>query len=115
MQMTHSPVVRRELPASHHIPYAAHVAPEVVVTRSGDYVQTFRVGGASFESEDDETLNNWHEWLNVTWRNIAPLLDATSLQGTNRPAKPLLTLPPAVVTVSRLRMCPKAAVECPLL
>jgi type IV secretion system protein VirB4 len=63
--------VHRELSASRHIPYAAHVAPEVIVTMAGDYVQTFRLGGASFESADDETLNNWHERLNVTWRNIA--------------------------------------------
>src|SRR5580658_928364 len=69
--MSRSAAIRRELPASRHIPYAAHVAPEVIITMSGDYVQTFRVGGASFESADDETLNNWHERLNVTWRNIA--------------------------------------------
>jgi type IV secretion system protein VirB4 len=59
------------MPASRHIPYTAHVAPEVIVTAGGDYVQTFRLSGASFESADDETLNNWHERLNVTWRNIA--------------------------------------------
>src|SRR5258707_1811556 len=62
---------RRELPAARHIPYAAHVAPEVIVTTQGDYLQTLRLSGASFESADDETLNNWHERLNVTWRNIA--------------------------------------------
>lgn len=69
--MRRSASVRRELPASRHIPYAAHVAPEVIVTTGGDYLQTFRLSGASFESADDETLNNWHERLNVTWRNIA--------------------------------------------
>ena len=69
--MTRSAAVRRELPASRHVPYAAHVAPEVIVTTAGDYVQTFRLSGASYESADDETLNNWHERLNVTWRNIA--------------------------------------------
>src|ERR1700730_3292150 len=63
--------VRREQPAARHIPYAAHVAPEVIVTTQGGYLQTFRLSGASFESADDETLNNWHERLNVTWRNIA--------------------------------------------
>jgi type IV secretion system protein VirB4 len=63
--------VRRELAAGRHIPYAAHVAPEVIVTSAGDYLQTFRMSGASFESADDETLNNWHERLNVTWRNVA--------------------------------------------
>ena len=69
--MKRAAAVRREMPASRHIPYAAHVAPEVIVTVGGDYVQTFRLSGASFESADDETLNNWHERLNVTWRNIA--------------------------------------------
>ena len=69
--MSRAAAVRRELPASRHIPYAAHVAPELVVTERGDYVQTLRLGGASFESADDEQLNNWHERLNVTWRNVA--------------------------------------------
>ena len=69
--MTRAAAVRRELPASRQIPYAAHVAPAVIVTTAGDYAQTFRLSGASFESADDETLNNWHERLNVTWRNIA--------------------------------------------
>jgi type IV secretion system protein VirB4 len=62
---------RRELAAAARIPYAAHVAPAVVRTEFGDYLQTFRLGGASFETNDDEELNNWHERLNVLWRNIA--------------------------------------------
>src|SRR4029077_19776822 len=69
--LSRAAAVRRELPASWHIPYAAHLAPEVIVTRAGDYVQTLRLAGASFESADDEMLNNYHERLNVTWRNIA--------------------------------------------
>jgi type IV secretion system protein VirB4 len=63
--------IRREMTAAQHIPYAAHVAPSVVSTVFGDYVQVFRLGGASFETSDDEELNNWHERLNVLWRNIA--------------------------------------------
>jgi type IV secretion system protein VirB4 len=63
--------VRREIAAAERIPYAAHVSPTVVRTVFGDYVQGFRVGGASFESADDDELNNWHERLNVLWRNIA--------------------------------------------
>ena len=43
----------------------------VVRTESGDYVQVFKLAGASFESADDHVLNNWHERLNVLWRNIA--------------------------------------------
>src|SRR5690606_12348259 len=47
------------------------VSKSLVKTQAGDYVQIFRLDGASFESADDEELNNWHERLNVTWRNIA--------------------------------------------
>jgi type IV secretion system protein VirB4 len=63
--------LRRERSASEHIPYAAHVAPGVVTTTAGDYLQAFRLGGASFESADDAQLNVWHERLNVLWRNLA--------------------------------------------
>jgi type IV secretion system protein VirB4 len=61
----------RELTAAERIPYSAHVAPQVVRTHFGDYLQAFRLGGASFETNDDAELNNWHERLNVLWRNIA--------------------------------------------
>ena len=63
--------LQREITAADRIPYAAHVAPSIVRTVYGDYVQAFRLGGASFESNDDDELNNWHERLNVLWRNIA--------------------------------------------
>ena len=66
-----TPAVLREPSAARHIPYAAHVSESVIRTFAGDYVQAFRLAGVSFESADDETLNNWHERLNVTWRNIA--------------------------------------------
>ena len=63
--------LRREFAAASRIPYAAHVAPGVVKTTFGDYLQVFRLAGASFESNDDEELNTWHERLNVLWRNVA--------------------------------------------
>jgi type IV secretion system protein VirB4 len=63
--------LRRELPSAIRIPYRSHVSRHVVRTESGEYVQVFRLAGASFESADDEVLNNWHERLNVLWRNIA--------------------------------------------
>jgi type IV secretion system protein VirB4 len=62
--------LRREFTTAERIPYTAHVAPTVVRTAFGDYLQVFKLGGASFESSDDEELNNWHERLNVLWRNI---------------------------------------------
>jgi len=63
--------VRRELTADRYLPYSAHVAPEVVRTDFGDYLQVFRLGGASFESADVDQLNVWHEKLNILWRNVA--------------------------------------------
>jgi type IV secretion system protein VirB4 len=63
--------IRREFTTADRIPYSAHIAPTVVKTAFGDYLQVFRLGGASFETSDDEELNNWHERLNVLWRNVA--------------------------------------------
>jgi type IV secretion system protein VirB4 len=63
--------MHREFTSADRIPYTAHVAPTVVRTMLGDYLQVFRLGGASFETSDDGELNNWHERLNVLWRNIA--------------------------------------------
>jgi len=64
-------LVRREFLGSAQIPYTAHVSEHVVRTKWGDYVQVFRLSGASFESADDEQLNNWHERLAIALRNIA--------------------------------------------
>jgi type IV secretion system protein VirB4 len=63
--------LRRERMAAEHVPYTSHVSEALVKTSLGDYVQVFRLGGASFESADDEQLNAWHERLNVLWRNVA--------------------------------------------
>lgn len=68
---TRQSALHREATAAAMIPITAHVDKHVARTQSGDYVQTIRVAGASFESADDEDLNNWHERLNVLWRNIA--------------------------------------------
>lgn len=61
----------REIGMENHIPYSAHVASGVLKTRSGDYLQVFRLGGQSFESADPEQINGWHERLNTLWRNVA--------------------------------------------
>lgn len=62
---------KRESVLADRIPYTAHVAPHVVRTVAGDYVQTMHLGGASFATADDEDLNVRHERLNVLWRTIA--------------------------------------------
>lgn len=69
--MRRTTALRRELPAANRIPYRTHVSAQIVRTEAGDYVQVFKLAGASFESVDDDVLNNWHERLNVLCRNIA--------------------------------------------
>ncbi|MDM0108029.1 VirB4 family type IV secretion/conjugal transfer ATPase [Variovorax sp. J22R24] len=64
-------LLRREVGAAAMIPLVAHVHEHVARTRAGDYVQTLRLAGASFESADDEDINSWHERLNVLLRNLA--------------------------------------------
>jgi type IV secretion system protein VirB4 len=64
-------LVHREFWSSSQIPYTAQVSEYVVRTKGGDYVQVFRLAGASFESADDEQLSNWHERLAIAWRQIA--------------------------------------------
>jgi type IV secretion system protein VirB4 len=71
LSASRSAAVRRELTADRYIPYTAHVAPEVVRTRLGDYLQVFRLGGVSFESADPQELNVLYERRNVLWRNLA--------------------------------------------
>ena len=62
---------RREMVAARHLPYTAFIAPEVLRTAGGDFVQTLRIAGLAFESADDESVNAWHERLNALWRNVA--------------------------------------------
>src|SRR5665213_1621319 len=63
--------IRRERHTSSHVPYLAHVSEHIISTCAGDYMHVFRLGGMGFETTDEPKLNNWHERLNVLWRNLA--------------------------------------------
>jgi len=63
--------VRREKVVSKNIPYVMHLTPTTIFTTERDYVQVIRLSGASFESADDDQVNNWHERLNGLLRSIA--------------------------------------------
>lgn len=65
------PLLIECLESAFRIPYYFHVSPDVVRTDAVEYVQVFRLVGASFESAANEVLNNWHERLNVLWRNLS--------------------------------------------
>lgn len=71
MGAVEAPLLHREAGVASRVPIVAHVDAFVARTVQGDYVQTLRFGGASFECADDAALNQWHERLNVLWRNLA--------------------------------------------
>ena len=62
--------ILKEEPAADNIPYRNHVTETIIKTQNG-YVMVFKLGGIGFENADDDQLNNWHERLNVFYRNIA--------------------------------------------
>src|SRR5260221_10097411 len=92
--LARSVAARRESPAAKHIPYTAQISAHVIRTENGEFIQTFRIGGASFESADDAELNNWHERLNVTWRNLASPHVALWIHVVRRREQPNVTAPP---------------------
>jgi type IV secretion system protein VirB4 len=63
-------LVKRDLEGSTYIPYTAHVDPQTVKTKQGDFIQVFRLEGIAHETADDDEINTWHEQLNMFMRNI---------------------------------------------
>jgi type IV secretion system protein VirB4 len=61
----------REIDAAEMIPITSHVDPFTVRMRGDKYGFVVRLRGISFESADDDDINNWHERLNVFLRSIA--------------------------------------------
>ncbi len=45
MTLQRAAALRREITAAERIPYSAHVAPTVVKTSFGDFLQVFRLQG----------------------------------------------------------------------
>lgn len=63
--------LRREEESSKRIPYSAHLNQHIVGTDDGAYILVIRCAGASFDSADDDELNQWHKALNSLTRKIA--------------------------------------------
>lgn len=70
MQLRNHNRLLKEEPAADNIPYRNHVTEHLIKTYNG-YVMVFKLSGVGFENADDDQLNNWHERLNVFYRNIA--------------------------------------------
>ena len=70
MQLKNHKAIINDESAAVHIPYTSHVTEQIVKTYNG-YVMAFKLSGIGFENADDDQLNNWHERLNVFYRNIS--------------------------------------------
>ena len=66
-----SRVKAREVGAEIHLPYLRHVSPHVISLSTRALITTIRLAGVSFETADATDLNDLHNKLNLTLRNIA--------------------------------------------
>lgn len=73
------------------LPYARHVTEEIISLDSGALITSFKLDGASFETADTETLNDWHEKLNGVWRAVAGERLALWHHMIRKPCAPRLT------------------------
>ncbi len=71
MRAANQRLLSREVSGEAYIPYVAHVDPFTIKTRTGDYLQVFRLEGLAHETAHDEELDAWHEQLCIALRNIA--------------------------------------------
>jgi type IV secretion/conjugal transfer VirB4 family ATPase len=66
----HMSVAKRERAISTFIPYSCVIAPDTIKTREGDYLRTWKLVGAPFETVDPEELTQWKNQLNTLFRAI---------------------------------------------
>lgn len=64
-----SKLLDSEAEGSEFIPYMNHVTENVVKLQNGDFIQVFKLQGASHESADGSDLNAWHVQLNNFFKN----------------------------------------------
>jgi type IV secretion system protein VirB4 len=64
-------VKAREVGPEVHLPYLRHVSPHLISLSTRALITTIRLAGAAFETADAADLNDLHNKLNLTLRNIA--------------------------------------------
>lgn len=53
-----------------HVPYSHHVTPEIIATRSWEYLSVWRIGGRTFEGFSEADLAAWRDELNNLLRGF---------------------------------------------
>jgi len=62
--------VKNEVPAGDFIPMRVHVTEKVVKIKGGAYIQSWKVGGLSFEAADELSIALRHDGLNQMIKSI---------------------------------------------
>jgi type IV secretion/conjugal transfer VirB4 family ATPase len=62
--------MQREHAFSAYIPYSAHITPDTIITRDGDYIRMWRVDGITHETADAEEIQRCMDNLNTFIRAI---------------------------------------------
>ena len=62
--------INKERAIAPFIPYSNHVSKNVIVTKDGDYLRIWKVGGISFETSDPELIFRRKDQLNTLFRSI---------------------------------------------
>lgn len=63
--------VNQERSLRHFIPYSSHMTPSTIMTKSGDLLRIWKIGGMSHEGTDPELIQIRMDQLNTLWRSIA--------------------------------------------
>jgi type IV secretion/conjugal transfer VirB4 family ATPase len=62
--------LNRENSLAAHIPYSSHVADDTIITRNGDFLRTWKVGGIAHESAEPDDMQIRLDQLNTLWRSV---------------------------------------------
>jgi type IV secretion system protein VirB4 len=64
-------ILKNEADPARYLPYARHIDDNIIALDGRDLMMMFKLDGLAFETADPIHLNDWHEKLNGTLRNIA--------------------------------------------
>lgn len=79
--------INRERSVAPFVPYTAHVSPNTLITKDGDYVRIWKVSGISFETADFADMQLRKEQLNTLYRSIASEHVALWTHNLRRPTR----------------------------
>jgi type IV secretion system protein VirB4 len=68
--VTFAELARMEVPLADYVPYSSHISPEVIRTRDGEYLRSWRLEGIPFEARDPLDILSAHNGFNEFVRTL---------------------------------------------